>query len=124
MHYTDNCFPQIKTEANGKSSPSNLATDVSIKSLVSPMRLAQMVSMTSCRLVLQFPDIFKEKRIHIPADHPEYKKLKRYAVAYGAEMEPDEEEADIRIAVGEASADDKTVSSDWLYECVKRGEMV
>ena len=62
--------------------------------------------------------------MHISSDHPEFTKLKRYAISYGAVLVPDEEEADYIVLVDRQTDSDKTVSTDWVFDCIKASKLV
>lgn len=72
----------------------------------------------------QLADVFLNKTMFIQLDHPDYAKLKRYAIAYGAVIEIDRDDADVVVQTNRQPDNDRTASGDWLFESVKAGKMV
>ena len=64
------------------------------------------------------------KTMYIDPDHPDFTKLKRYAIAYGAVIDLDRDDADIIVLSNRQTDNDKTVCADWLFESVKASKMV
>lgn len=64
------------------------------------------------------------KTMLIADDHPDYARLKRYAIAYGAVIAMDEEDADLIVQTNRQAGNDKTVTADWVFECIKADRLV
>ncbi|XP_067951592.1 DNA ligase 3-like [Watersipora subatra] len=69
-------------------------------------------------------DVFLGQKFFISSDHSEFAKLKRYSIAFGAELVIDEDEADFIVQTDVNSDNRKHVSADWVFECIKMKKIV
>lgn len=62
--------------------------------------------------------------MYVDTDHPDYAKLKRYTIAYGGDLEMDQEDADYVVDIDRKPDNAKSVSAEWLFECIKAERLV
>ncbi|KAF6021646.1 LIG3 [Bugula neritina] len=123
------------TDSPGKSSPSKsagkrLSSNGSSSSTDSPAKKKKLdngaaVGVSPVTSKNPITNVFLKKTFYLSSDHADYAKLKRYVIAYGGELEADEDEADYVVQKDEGDGgSSNAVTAEWVYSCITANEIL
>lgn len=71
-------------------------------------------------------DIFSGVKLFLPVSAQDFDRLRRYFVAYDGDLVPDYDAASATHTLAEPAEDSgaQKVSSDWIWECIRRRRVV